>query len=174
MHETIDYWMDSIHPNVIKYTTDNTEIQSLFSSGAAPVVCFWNSMARQQFLDGVADAAFLVAASGQFAANGFMWIPVQPQHPVLAQIFIDWRLSNDAQFPDIDVWGISQGAWSELQEGYMGESYVGLEPDWIKADYANFYPTIEQLSTNYKSIDWDFYAANSPDWFDYWLEKLGL
>lgn len=174
MRQTIDYWMDSIHPNVIKYTTDNAEIQSLFSSGAAPVVCFWNSMARLQYLNGVADAAFLVAASGQFAANGFMWIPVRPQHPVLAQIFIDWRLSNDAQFPDIEAWGITEGAWAELQEGYMGESYVGLEPEWIAENYANFYPTIEQLSTNYKSIDWDYYAANSPDWYDYWLERLGL
>jgi len=174
MTQTIDYWMDSIHPNVIKYTTDNAEIQSLFSSGDAPVVCFWNSMARLQFLNGVADASFLVAASGQFAANGFMWIPVQPQHPVLAQIFIDWRLSNDAQFPDLESWGITEGAWAELQEGYMGESYVGLEPDWIADSYANFYPTIEQLSTNYKSIDWDYYAANSADWYDYWLERLGL
>lgn len=174
MHETIDYWMENIHPNVIKYTTDNAEIQSLFSSGAAPVVCFWNSMARLQYLNGVEDAAFLVASSGQFAANGFMWIPVKPQHPVLAQIFVDWRLSNDAQFPDIEDWGITEGAWAELQEGYMGESYVGLEPDWIKDSYLNFYPTIEQLSTNYKTIDWNVFAQNSADWFDYWLEKLGL
>jgi spermidine/putrescine-binding protein len=174
MRETVDYWMDNIHPNVIKYTTDNAELQSLFSSGAAPVVCFWNSMARLQYLNGVEDAAFLVAESGQFAANGFMWIPASPQHPVLAQIFIDWRLSDDAQFPDLESWGITEGAWAELHEGYMGESYVGLEPDWIKDAYANFFPTIEQLSTNYKSIDWNVYAANSADWFDYWLERLGL
>jgi spermidine/putrescine-binding protein len=174
MRETIDYWMDNIHPNVIKYTTDNAEIQSLFASGDAPVVCFWNSMARLQYLNGVGDAAFLVAASGQFAANGFMWIPVQPQHPVLAQIFIDWRLSDDAQFPDIDEWGITQAAWAELHEGYMGESYVGLEPDWIAESYSNFYPTIEQLSTNYQTVDWDQYAQLSPDWFDYWLQRLGL
>lgn len=174
MNETIDYWMENIHPNVIKYTTDNAEIQSLFSSGAAPVVCFWNSMARLQYLNGVDDAAFLVAASGQFAANGYMWIPVQPQHPVLAQIFIDWRLSDDAQFPDIEEWGITEGAWAELHEGYLGESYVGLEPDWIKDAYANFYPNIEQLSTNYKTVDWNVFAQNSAGWFDYWLEKLGL
>ena len=174
MRETVDYWMDNIHPNVIKYTTDNSEIQSLFESGAAPVVCFWNSMARLQYLNGVEDAAFLVAASGQFVANGFMWIPVRPQHPILAQIFIDWRLSDDAQFPDIESWGITEGAWAELHEGYMGESYVGLEPDWIKDVYFNFFPTIEQLSTNYKLIDWNVYAEQSPDWFDYWLERLGL
>ncbi len=174
MKETIDYWMESIHPNVIKYTNDNSEIQSLFSSGTAPVVCFWNSTARLQYLNGVADAAFLVAASGQFVANGYMWIPVQPKHPVLAQIFIDWRLSNDAQFPNLETWGITEGAWAELQEGFMGESYVDLVPDWIADVYFNFFPTIEQLSTNYKTIDWNVYATQSPDWYDYWLEKLGL
>jgi spermidine/putrescine-binding protein len=174
MRETVDYWMDNIHPNVIKYTNDNSEIQTLFESGTAPVVCFWNSTARLQYLNGVEDAAFLVAASGQFVANGYMWIPVQPPHPVLAQIFIDWRLSNDAQFPDLETWGITEGAWAELHEGFMGESYQDLVPDWIADVYFNFFPTIEQLSTNYKPIDWNVYAEQSPDWYDYWLERLGL
>ena len=174
MRQTIDYWMQSIHPNVIKYTNDNSEIQSLFSSGAAPVVCFWNSTARLQYFNGVEDARFLIAASGLFAVNGYMWIPVQPQHPVLAQLFIDWRLSNDAQFPDLESWGITEGAWSELHEGYMGESYVGLEPEWIKPVYAEYFPTIEQLSTNYKPVDWAYVAQHEAGWYDYWNQQLGL
>ena len=28
-----------------------------------------------------------------------MWIPKDAPHPVLAQIFIDWRLSDEVQFP---------------------------------------------------------------------------
>ena len=56
----------------------------------------------------------------------------------------------------------------------MGPSYEGDVPDWIKDVYFNYYPTIEQLSTNYKAVDWDYYVANSPDWFDYWNQKLGL
>jgi spermidine/putrescine-binding protein len=172
--QAIDYIIDKIGPNVLKYTADNAEAQSLFKSGAVDVVSFWNSMARLQFLDGMEDAAFLVAASGQYAVNGYMWIPVKAKHPVLAQIFIEWRLSDDAQFPDLDAWGITKGAWPELQEGFMGPSYEGLVPDWIKDVYFNYYPTIEQLSTNYKAVDWDYYVANSSDWFDYWNQKLGL
>jgi hypothetical protein len=127
-----------------------------------------------QYLNGVEDAAFLVAASGQFVSNGYAFIPVSPPHPVLAQIWIDWRISDAAQFPDLDTWGITEGAWAELQEGFIGESYEGLVPDWIADVYFNFFPTTEQLSTQYKSIDWSVYAANSSEWFDYWLEKLGL
>jgi spermidine/putrescine-binding protein len=174
MREVIDYAADEIGPNAIKYTADNSEGQQLFKSGVAAAVSFWNSMARQQYLDGVADAAFLVAASGQYMVNGYLWIPVEPPHPVLAQVFIDWRLSDDAQFPDIEEWGITEGAWSELQEGILGPSYEADIPEWIAADYYNFFPTIEQLSTQYKQVDWDYYAEHSSDWFDYYLEKIGL
>lgn len=174
MKEVIDFAVNSIGPNAIKYTSDNADVQGLFQSGVAEVVMFWNSEARLQYLNGDNTAAFLVAASGQYMVNGYMWIPVKPKHPVLAQIFIDWRLSDDAQFPDINAWGITKGAWAELQEGLMGESYEKDIPDWIKADYYNFYPTIAQLSTNYKQVDWTAYNAGSKDWFDYYSQKLGL
>jgi len=172
--QAIDFIIDKITPNALKYTADNAEAQSLFTSGAVDVVTFWNSMARLEYLNGMSAAKFLVAKSGQYAVNGFMWIPVKAKHPVLAQIFIDWRLSDDAQFPDLDAWGISEGAWAELQEGFLGESYEGDVPDWIADVYFNYFPTIDQLATNYKAVDWDYYTQNSPDWFDYWNQKLGL
>jgi spermidine/putrescine-binding protein len=173
MKETIDFAVDQIGPNAIKYTTDFSEAQQLFGSGVVDVVTFWNSLARLQYLGGQEDAAFLVAASGQYAANGYMWIPKGPRHPVLAQIFIDWRLSDDAQFPG-DEWGIERGAWAELHEGLLGPSYEPLIPDWFEADYYTYYPTIDQLQTQYKVVDWDFYTANSRSWFDYYEERLGL
>jgi spermidine/putrescine-binding protein len=172
--EVINYWVEKIHPNVVQYTTDNATIQSLFASGEVSVVTFWNSMARFHYLNGMAESAFLVAKSGQYAINGYNWIPAKAKHPVLAQIFIDWRLSDDAQFPDLETWGITEGAWSELHEGFMGESYVELVPEWIKDVYYTYFPTIEQLSTQYKSPDWSVYTANSAAWFDEWNQGLGL
>jgi spermidine/putrescine-binding protein len=174
MKEVIDFAADNIGPNAFKYTSDFPEAQQLFKSGVAEVVTFWNSLARLEFLDGVEDAAFLVAASGQYMVNGYLWIPVKPKHPVLAQVFIDWRLSDDAQFPDIDSWGITKGSWAELQEGILGPSYEGDIPDWFKDQYYNYYPTVDQLATLYKQVDWEYYAAHQKDWNDYWLQKIGL
>lgn len=174
INQTIQYLVEKVHPNAVKYTADFGEAQALFSSGAVDVVTFWDSLARLNYLNGQDGAAFLIAKSGQYAINGYMWIPVKPKHPVLAQIFIDWRLSNDAQFPDIDAWGITKGAWAELHNGFMGPSYVDLIPDWIKDQYYNYYPTIDQLSTLFKTVDWDYYAANSKAWFDQWLKGIGL
>jgi spermidine/putrescine-binding protein len=174
MNQTIQFLVEQVHPNAVRYTSDFGEAQALFSSGAVDVVTFWNSLARLNYLNGQTSAAFLVAASGQYAINGYLFIPVQAEHPVLAQIFIDWRLSDDAQFPDVESWGITQGAWAELQEGFIGESYQDLVPEWIANDYFTYYPTIEQLSTNYKSVDWEYYAANSAAWYDQWLQGIGL
>ena len=86
----------------------------------------------------------------------------------------DWRLSDDAQFPDLDAWGISEGWWSELQEGLMGPSYEAAIPDWIKDVYFDYYPTIDQLSTLYKGVDWEYYNANNKEWYDKWLQGIGL
>lgn len=172
--QTIQFLVEKVHPNAVKYTADFGEAQALFSSGTVEVVTFWDALSRLNYLNGQAGAAFLVAASGQYAVNGYMWIPAAPKHPVLAQIFIDWRLSDDAQFPDIDAWGITKGAWAELHNGFMGPSYEALVPEWIKADYFSYYPTIDQLSTQYKTVDWDYYATNSKAWFDEWLKGIGL
>ncbi len=172
--EGIRFLVEDVHPNVLKYTTDTSEAQQLLRDGVVDVVTFWNSLARLQYLDGQENAAFLVAASGQYAANGYMFVPVGVAHPVLAQIFMDWRLSDDAQFPDLESWGISEGNWAEFHEGFMGESYVDLVPDWIADVYFNFFPTVEQLSTQYKNVDWAYYVENSSAWYDEWLAGIGL
>ncbi|CAN5529715.1 hypothetical protein BH23CHL4_BH23CHL4_02400 [soil metagenome] len=174
MTEAIAYLVERVHPNVLKYTTDFAEAQQLFADGVVDVVTFWNSMARLQFLDGQENAAFLVAESGQYAVNGYMWAPAQPSHPVLGQIFMDWRLSDDAQFPDLEAWGITEGNWAEFHEGFLGESYVDLVPDWIQDVYFSYFPTIDQLATLYLAVDWDYYVANSSGWYDEWLAGIGL
>jgi spermidine/putrescine-binding protein len=174
MDEAIAFLVEQVHPNVLKYTADFGEAQQLFSNGVVDVVTFWNSLARLQYLNGQESAAMLVAESGQYAVNGYMFVPVDPPHPVLAQLFIDWRLSDDAQFPVIEEWGISEGSWAELQEGFMGPSYEGLVPDWIADVYFNFFPTVEQLETQYLSVDWDYYTQHASEWYDAWLQGIGL
>jgi spermidine/putrescine-binding protein len=172
MTEAIDFAIQKIHPNVLQYTTDNATMQQLLRNGVVDAVGFWNSLARMEFLSGQTNTAFMLAESGQYLANGYMWIPKGAQHPVLAQIFINWRLSDEVQFP-AESWGLEPGPWAELNEGIIGESYAELVPEWFAEDYFSYYPTVEQLETLYKPIDWDYYAEHLAEWMDYYAQGIG-
>jgi spermidine/putrescine-binding protein len=173
MTQAIDFAIEEIHPNVLQYTTDSATMQQLLRNGVVDAVGFWNSLARMEFLNGQANTAFMLAESGQFLANGYMWITKGTPHPVLAQIFVDWRLSDEVQFPP-DSWGLEHGPWAELNEGILGESYADLVPEWFAADYFSYYPTVEQLTTNYKAVDWDYYAEHVGEWMDYYSQGIGM
>lgn len=174
MDQAIQFLVEKVHPNVLKYTNQQPEVEQLLTSGVVDAATFWNPLARKFYLDGTEGFAFMVAESGQYAVNGYMWVPVKAKHPVLAQIFIDWRLGDDCQLPDIDEWGITKGWWSELHEGLMGPSYEAAIPDWIKDVYFDYYPTIDQLSTLYKNVDWAYYNEHNQEWYDKWLQGIGL
>jgi spermidine/putrescine-binding protein len=155
---------------VLKYTTDSSEMQQLLRSEAAEAVGFWNSLARLEFFNGYKDTALLLPAA-IYPANGYLWIPKGAQHPVLAQVFINWRLQPDVQFPN--KWPIDHGPWSELSEGFLGPDYQSQVPDWFKSDYATYYPSLDQIKTQFKQIDWDSYNKSSKEWQDYYAQKIG-
>jgi spermidine/putrescine-binding protein len=170
MKEVVDWAIANIGPNVAKYTSDQPTMQQLFESGAIDAFSFWNATARLEYFGGNKDATLLVP-SVIYPANGYLWIPKGAPHPVLAQVFINWRLSPDVQFPN--SWPINHGQWSELSEGFLGPDYVSQVPDWFKADYATYYPTLDQIKTQFKPIDWDAYNASAKVWQDYYGSKIG-
>ena len=172
MTQAIDFLIQKVHPNVLQYTTDSATMQQLLRAGVVDAVGFWDSLPRMEFLNGQTNSAFLIAKSGQYLANGYMWIPKGTPHPVLAQIFVNWRIGDEAQFPP-DSWGLEQGPWAELNEGIIGESYESLIPEWFAENYFDFYPTIQQLTDNYRLVDWDYYAANVGEWMDYYAKGIG-
>jgi spermidine/putrescine-binding protein len=172
MIETVDWVVDNIGPNALRYTTDSAEMQQLMRSGAADAVTFWNSLARLEFLSGNEDAALLVAEGGVFPINGWMWIPKGAAHPVLAQIFINWRISSEVQFPN--DWGIEPGPWSELHEGFLGPGYPSSSiPDWFVDDYYTYYPSSEQISDLFIQMDWQAYTDGVDIWMNHYAERLG-
>ncbi|MDQ3871955.1 MAG: extracellular solute-binding protein [Chloroflexota bacterium] len=171
MKEVVDWAVTNIGPNVVKYTTDSSEMQQLLRSGAADAVAFWNSLARLEYFSGKNPDATLLLPSAVYPINGYLWIPKGVQHPVLAQLFINWRLSPEVQFPN--SWPIEHGAWSELSEGFLGPSYVTQVPDWFAKDYFSYFPTLDQIRTQFKTVDWTAYNSSSKEWQDYYATKIG-
>jgi spermidine/putrescine-binding protein len=169
MKEVVDWVMTNVSPNVLKITPDSAEMQQLLRSGAADAVSFWNSLARLEYFGGNTDAALLVP-SAVFPVNGYLWVPKGAPHPVLAQVFINWRLAKDVQFPN--AWPIDHGPWSELSEGFLGPDYVDQVPDWFAADYFSYFPNLDQIKA-FQSVDWKAYNAAQKEWQDYYASKLG-
>ena len=170
MKEVVDWAVTNIGPNVVQYTTDQPTLQQLFESGAIDAFAFWNSTARLEYFGGHKDATLLVPGT-IYPANGYLWIPKGATHPVLAQVFINWRLSPEVQFPN--DWPIEHGQWSELSEGFLGPDYESHVPDWFAADYFSYFPTLEQIKTQFKPVDWAAYNATSKEWQDYYATKIG-
>ncbi|HRA48880.1 MAG TPA: extracellular solute-binding protein, partial [Thermomicrobiales bacterium] len=137
----LDFIDQQISPNVLRYTNDLTEATSLFTSGAIDAFVYWNGVARELWAEGMTSARPLMPTLGQYPFNGVLWIPVQPQHPILAQIFIDWCLSVDAQLPDLNSWHIDHKTWLQLHEGLISKGYAEAIPDWISQAYGNLYPS---------------------------------
>ena len=77
--------------------------------------------------------------------------------------------AKDVQFPN--AWPIEHGPWSELSEGFLGPDYVDQVPDWFKADYAKYFPTLDQIKTNFKQVDWEAYNKGVKEWMDYYAQK---
>jgi hypothetical protein len=87
---------------------------------------------------------------------------------------MDWRLSDDAQLPDLATWGITEHHWMEFHEGLLGESYLNVIPDWIRDDYFSHFPSMDELTSRYRSVDWEYYLQHSSRWFDQWMVGIGL
>ncbi len=170
MKELVDWFVTNIHPNVVKYSTDQPTLQQLFETGAVDAFAFWNATARLEYLGGHTEAA-LLQPQAIFPVNGYLWIPKGAPHPVLAETFINWRVAPDVQFPN--AWPIDHGPWAELSEGFLGQSYTTLVPDWFKTDYAKYYPSLADIQSKFKALDWDAYNANQKEWQDYMAQKTG-
>jgi spermidine/putrescine-binding protein len=173
MKEVVDWLIANIGPNLVngdKYTSTESQLQQLMDSGTADAEVFWNGQTRLEYFSGNKDVSQVVPAA-LFPINGYVWIPKKAPHPVLAQVFINWRLAPEVQFPN--DWNIEHGPWTQLSEGFLGDSYVSHVPDWFKSDYYNNYLTIDQIKSSLQTIDWKAFNASSKVFQDYFAQKLG-
>jgi spermidine/putrescine-binding protein len=168
MSEAIDFVCTQIYPNALKTTSNFSEMQELLRGERIDVAVAWNLLARLEGFsgaDGTQDIVFHPMSSGQPAINGYAWIPKGAPHPVLAQLFINWRLSDQGQLPG-DAWDISKAAWGEYHEGLLGASYEAAIPEWTKENYFQVYPSVADMKNLYTPIDWAYYAAHEAEWME--------
>lgn len=171
MRETIEFVCTEIQPNVLRYTNNFSEIQELLRENQVDAAVTWNLLARLERYsgaDGTGDIVFMPMTSGQPAINGYAWIPQGAAHPVLAQLFIQWRLSDAAQLPGA-AWNISNVAWGEYHEGVL-QTTNGIEiPDAVRGPYEAVYPSPDEIKQYYRAVDWTYYATHEAEW----LEQYG-
>ena len=186
MKATVDFMVNNIYPNAIKVTTDSAEMQQLLRSGAAQAVCFWNSLARLEQLSGqpgTDKTVFTLPSTGTPVINGYAWIPKNSPHPLLAQLFINWRISSDGLIPTdkwpsapgagpMD-WQANKGAWAEIFEGVLYADQEKDVPAWFQESYKKFYPPFSQYD-QLKAVDWAYYSDHQKEWQDDEQKRLGL
>jgi spermidine/putrescine-binding protein len=170
MKEVVDWMLANIGPNVIKYSTTQSELSSLIESGQADAEVYWNGQSRLEYFGGHTDVAQVVPKA-LYPINGYLWIPKGAPHPVLAQTFINWRLCPEVQFPN--TWNMGHGPWAELSEGLLGDAYTSHIPDWFQADYYKYYLTLDQIKSSLKTLDWTAFNKSSKIFQDYFAQKLG-
>ena len=164
----------------------NAEMQRLLRSGAAQACCFWNSLGRLEQLSGepgTDKTVYTLPSTGVPVINGYMWIPKAAPHPLLAQLFLNWRISSDGMIPGDKWpsapgagpmnWQENQGPWSEIFEGVLYPDQEKAVPSWFAESYKKFYPAFSDYD-KLKAVDWEYYAANEKDWQDAESKGLGL
>ena len=169
MKEVVDWAIDNIGPNVVKYTTDQADAPAAVESGAVDAVSSGTPrparVPQRQQGRGAAGAARDLPGQR---------LPVDPEErpaPGARPDLHELAAAPDVQFPN--AWPIEHGPWSELCEGFLGPDYVDHIPDWFKADYYTYYPTLDQIKSSFKTIDWTAYNASSKVFLDYYAQKLG-
>jgi len=187
MKKTLDWIAKNIHPNVLKYTDDEGEMDQLLSSETVWVCGYWCALAEgYRVTNPVLQGSHLMpgfkGVDGNFPAPhadlpGFLWIPKNTASPVLAQIAADFELSPLALFPDIHQWKFgpddktSEMLWARAEEGILGPDHNQYIPDWVNAlgpkGINELYPTLDQAKSA-PQLDWLFIQDHVDDWVNYW------
>lgn len=182
MKKTLKWIAENIHPNVLKYTDDEGEMDQLLFSDTAWIVGYWccNSEGysiTHPWLKGSHKLPYF--KGGHANMPGMVWLPVKSEHPLLAQIAVDFELSPAAQLPDIHEWPFgpdektAQDFWARQTEGPEGYDYLQYVPDWVNKTFPNgisdLYPTIEEAK-KLPILDWGFLGDHVGDLITYWKE----
>lgn len=181
MKEALKWAAENIGPNVLKYTDDETEIIELSEKNITWVTCYWCCNPEMEQAAGNKWLGPKMLEPFMPCMPGVLWIPKDCQHPVLAQLWVNFELSPEFQMPDINSPGFKEldpteakKLWAGMVEGPLGPYYEQFIPDWWggKENFYKAFPTIEEVKEYYFPIDWQYVNKHAEEWCKYYDEHL--
>jgi len=176
MEKAIKWTAEKVHPNVLKYTSDEADIMENLEREVSWVGGYWCCLAEGYALTKPHLKAPLLEP---WMPNlpGVYWIPKNCEHPVLAQIACDWLISPEHQFADIEKWPvIDKEKWLMMEEGPLGHYYEQFEPAWSKElgpkGIYEVYPTLEEAKTKIATLDWEYMEIHAEEWIRRYQELI--
>jgi len=182
MREAIKWVAENVHPNVYKYTSDEAEIIELSENNVTWINCYWCCSPEMEQAAGRKWLGPRLLKPFMPSLHGVAWIPKGVQHPILAQLYVDWLLSPDFQFPDINATGFAEldpvtakQLWAGMTEGPMGPYYEQFIPDWWggKEEYYKVFPRWDTVKPYLEiQLDWVYINEHAEDWISYYQELI--
>ncbi len=174
MNKAIDFVAQKIDPNVLKYTSSESDIYPMLERGTVWAALYWTCIGHVEYGAGRPWIKNLIPPSGMIPLNGWAWIPKNVAHPILAQLAVDYLLSPRHQFPNLEKWSkvLDKGTWMIIHEGLLGPAYEQYIPDWFKADYYKVFPTWEQIEKYFKPMDWTYIMEQAPKWVNRYEKEI--
>jgi len=175
MEEVIKFAAEKIHQNTLRYTVSEAEIMELLERGEAWVVAWWWYLAPVEAVKGY-PISRVAQPQGSVFTPGIAWIPKNAQHPVLAQIFIDFLMSVDFWFAlDYPQYRESKEDFLMLHQNLLNDTNFELLPDWIKPMYANIYPyPLDKMKEWYIIPDYSYIEAHTEEWSSEYNRLAGI
>ncbi|MEM4151882.1 MAG: hypothetical protein QW663_04145 [Nitrososphaerota archaeon] len=181
MREVLKWIADNIHPNVIKYTSDEAELDELLGRDISWASAYWCALGEGYSVTRpeLKGSQVLPWKFNSQHPNlpGILWIPKDVEHPLLAQVAADWLISPLHQLPDINKYKqYTKELWLRTEEGPLGPDYEQYVPDWVNAlgpkGIYEVYPTIEE-ARKFPKIDWLYVNEHAPEWINIYKELIG-
>ncbi|MEM2235139.1 MAG: extracellular solute-binding protein [Desulfurococcaceae archaeon] len=175
MEEVIKFAAEKIHPNVLRYTTSEAEIMELMERGEAWAIAWWWYLAPVEAVKGY-PVSRVAQPQGSVFVPGIAWIPKNVQHPVLAQIFIDFLMSVKFWFAlDFPQYRESKEDFLMLHQNLLNDTNIDLLPDWIKPIYANIYPyPLAKMAEWYVIPDYSYIEQQTEKWSSMYNKLAGI
>ncbi|HEX69564.1 MAG TPA: hypothetical protein ENG10_04650 [Candidatus Bathyarchaeota archaeon] len=186
MNKAIEWVAENVHPNVLKYTSDESEIIQLSENNITWITCYWCCSYEMEQAAGNTWLGRKLLEPFMPNLPGVVWIPKKVQHPILAQLYVDWLLSKEFQFPDINGPGFkdlspteAKKVWAGMTEGPLGPYYEQFIPDWWggKDKYYQVFPTLEDykkyIYPSLKILDWTYINEHASEWVSYYQKLIG-